>query len=145
MRTLRIDLVKCNGGRTCQHECETVCATKVFKLKDAEHAALHIRLLPDGQAQTMLCDQCGDCVEVCPTQALARNRLGIVLLQKKLCTSCYMCIGFCDKNIFERSPDLLEPIKCTACSVCVKACPNGALEIADVPLVERTAAGKGSR
>jgi Fe-S-cluster-containing hydrogenase component 2 len=134
MRQLRIDMVKCDGGRNCQHECEEACATKVFKLSSREGAALHIRAGADGQDTAVICDQCGDCVVVCPADALKRNKLGVVMIDKKTCVGCYMCVGFCDQHAFERNPDWLEPYKCTACGICVKACPHSALEIVDVPV-----------
>jgi len=134
MKQLRIDLKKCDAGmETCAHECESSCAEKVFKLTDPAMAALHIQRGDDGSVEAVLCDQCGDCVVVCPTEALKRNKLGAVILDKQLCVGCYMCIGFCDKEIFERNPDWVTPYKCTSCGICVKACPHAALEIVDVP------------
>ncbi|HEY3354315.1 MAG TPA: 4Fe-4S dicluster domain-containing protein [Polyangia bacterium] len=133
MRVLKIDLAKCDAGRHCHHECETICAEKVFKLKDAAHAALHIREQADGSAHTIICDQCGDCIDVCPSNALTRNRLGIVLLNKKVCVGCFICVGFCTKDAFEREPGWIEPLKCNSCGVCVKVCPHGALAIVDEP------------
>jgi Fe-S-cluster-containing hydrogenase component 2 len=132
MRQLRIDLSKCEYGRNCAHECEQACATKMFKFDDPARAALHIRDLPEG-GQAILCDQCGDCLSICPTNALTRNKLGVVMIDKKVCVGCFVCLGYCEKNIFERAPGMVEPYKCTACGLCVKACPHAALEIVDVP------------
>lgn len=135
MRQLRIDLKKCDEGRkSCHHECEASCAEKVFKLSDPAMAALHIREAADASGQAVLCDQCGDCIVVCPAEALKRNKLGVVMIDKKLCVGCYMCIGFCEKEIFERNPEWVEPYKCTSCGICVKACPHAALEIVEVPV-----------
>ena len=134
MRQLKINLPKCDGGRNCAHECEQACATKVFKLDGREFAALHIRPGADGEDAAVICDQCGDCVVVCPAEALKRNKQGVVMIDKKLCVGCYMCIGFCEKGAFERHTGWLEPYKCTACGICVKACPHAALEIADGPV-----------
>jgi Na+-translocating ferredoxin:NAD+ oxidoreductase RNF subunit RnfB len=67
---------------------------------------------------------------------LSRSKMGVVMLNKKLCVGCYTCIGFCEKHAFERAPGLVIPYKCTACSICVKACPQAALEIAEVPTPE---------
>jgi anaerobic carbon-monoxide dehydrogenase iron sulfur subunit len=133
MRQLKINLPKCDGGRHCDHECEEACATKVFKLAGKDGAALHIEALADGQNAAVICDQCGDCVTVCPADALKRNKNGVVMIDKKLCVGCYMCIGFCEQEAFMRNPEWLEPYKCTACGICVKACPHAALEIVDVP------------
>ena len=83
MKQLRIDVGRCDYGRHCEHECEHACAEKVFKLKDPAMAALHIRELPDGKGVAALCDQCGDCVVVCPADALRRNKPGVILLDKK--------------------------------------------------------------
>jgi carbon-monoxide dehydrogenase iron sulfur subunit len=134
MKQLRIDLGKCDAGRNCEHECEQVCAEKVFKFDDPERAALHIRELPDGSALTIICDQCGDCLSICPTNALTRTKLGWVRIDKTLCVGCFVCLGYCDKNAFERAPGATEPYKCTSCGLCVKACPHAALEIVDVPV-----------
>ena len=137
MKVLKIDLAKCDAGRNCNHECETECAKKVFKSDDPARAALHIRELPDGKGMAVICDQCGDCMEVCPSNALTRSRIGAVLIDKKLCVGCYMCIGWCDKGAFERTSEWLEPYKCTSCGICVKVCPHGALSIVDEPLPEK--------
>jgi len=134
MKTLKIDLGKCGYGRGCGHECEAACASKVFKCEDPARAALHVVASEDGGGSAVLCDQCGDCIVVCPAEALARSKPGAVLLNKKLCVHCYTCVGFCERRAFERSPAWLEPYKCIACGICVKACPHSALAIADVPI-----------
>jgi Fe-S-cluster-containing hydrogenase component 2 len=137
MKRLKIDLSKCDAGRNCNHECEKACAEKVFKFDDPSRAALHIRELADGSGQAILCDQCGDCITVCPSNALTRNRLGVVMINKKICVGCYVCVAWCDKDAFERAPGWVEPYKCTSCGICVKACPHAALEIVDEPLSGR--------
>lgn len=136
MKQLRINMSRCNGGRDCAHECERACAEKVFKLQDPAMAALRIHALEQGGGGAVICDQCGDCVVVCPADALARNRQGVVMLDKKLCVGCYTCVGFCEKGAFMRNPDWILPYKCIACGICVKACPKDALEIVDVPVPE---------
>ncbi len=133
MKQLVIDFQKCNAGRDCAHECELECAIKVFKKDDPALAALHIKAHEEGGGHAVICDQCGDCIVVCPSEALRRNKLGVVMLDKKVCVGCYMCIGFCEKGAFEYDPDWITPYKCTSCGVCVKVCPHGALQIVEVP------------
>ncbi len=134
MKQLIINMSKCKGGQSCSHECEHACATKVFKLVDRASAAININTSPDEENPVVICNQCGDCMAVCPADALKRNKLGVVIVDKKLCVGCYMCIGFCEKNAFKRSPIFFEPYKCISCGICVKVCPNNALEIIDVPI-----------
>jgi ferredoxin len=129
MRQLRIDLSRCEAGRGCAEVCEQACASKVFKLDDKRFAALRILQGTDA----VICDQCGDCLTICPTEALKRNKLGVVVIDKMLCVGCYLCVGICEKGAFERLEGWLEPYKCTACGICVKACPHAALAVADVP------------
>ena len=78
------------------------------------------------------CNQCGDCIEVCPTEALYRDKRGIVRLRKKLCVGCLSCVGFCPYAVMFHHPDQPEPFKCVACGKCVTECPNEALAIIDV-------------
>ena len=85
MKQLVIDFQKCDAGRNCNHECELECAIKVFKVDDPAQAALQIKAYEDGGGHAVLCDQCGDCVVVCPTEALRRNKLGVVMIDKKIC------------------------------------------------------------
>jgi carbon-monoxide dehydrogenase iron sulfur subunit len=138
MRYLQVDFEKCDGGRHCNRECEVACSKTLYKTEDVAYSA--IRLLPAaGQDATLainVCNQCGECVAVCPTQALRQNKLGVVLLDKKTCVACYMCVGFCPTLSFRTVTGLHEPVKCIVCGACVKACPRGALQVADKPQPE---------
>jgi len=89
-----------------------------------------------GELSINVCNQCGECAAVCPTQALRQNKLGVVLLDKKTCVACYMCVGFCPTLSFRQVTGLHEPVKCIVCGACVKACPRGALQVAEKPQSE---------
>lgn len=138
MRYLSVDLGKCDSGRHCNRECELACAKTLYKTEDVAFSA--IRLLPvngqEGGLAINVCNQCGECVAICPTQALKQNRPGVVTLDKKACVACYMCVGFCPTLSFRQVAGLHEPVKCIVCGACVKACPRGALQIADRPAPE---------
>jgi Fe-S-cluster-containing hydrogenase component 2 len=75
-------------------------------------------------------------VAVCPTEALKQNKLGVVLIDKKACVACYMCVGFCPTLSFRQVAGLHEPVKCIVCAACVKVCPQGALQVAEKPQPE---------
>jgi Fe-S-cluster-containing hydrogenase component 2 len=138
MRYLQVDLEKCDGGRHCQRECEVACAKTLYRTEDVAYSA--IRLLPQpGQPDVLainVCNQCGECVAVCPTEALKQNKLGVVLIDKKACVACYMCVGFCPTLSFRQVAGLHEPVKCIVCAACVKVCPQGALQVAEKPQPE---------
>jgi anaerobic carbon-monoxide dehydrogenase iron sulfur subunit len=138
LRYLNVDYEKCNGGKDCQRECELACSRTFFKTDDA--ACSSIRLLPVAKGSTELrinvCNQCGDCVKVCPVEALRATKLGIVLVDKKTCVGCVMCMGACPTVSMRQVPGQPLVFKCTSCAACVKVCPKGALAIVDTPQPE---------
>jgi carbon-monoxide dehydrogenase iron sulfur subunit len=113
------------------HICEEVCSDTWFKTTDAAKSS--IRILDDGgeHLRAVFCVQCGECIDVCPTKAISRDRNGIVRIQKKLCVGCLSCVGFCPYLAMFYHPDQTEPFKCIACGKCVKECPADALEIVE--------------
>ena len=66
-----------------------------------------------------------------PDHGLARDKNGIVQIDRKKCTSCLMCVEFCPSASMYFSARIPSPYKCVACGICVRACPEGALEIID--------------
>ena len=138
MKYLKVDFEKCDGGRHCNRECELACAKTLHRTEDSGFSA--IRLLPvtgqEGVLAINVCNQCGDCVPVCPVEALKTNKLGVVMLDKRTCVACYMCAGFCPTLSMRTVPGLHEPVKCIVCGACVKVCPTGALQVAEKPAPE---------
>lgn len=112
------------------HKCEEVCALKVFKLKSGAVPAIHIidNPAPNGE-KINVCDQCGECMPACAELALTRLKNGVVMLDKKKCVGCLVCVGFCSKSAMRMNNDDLEPYKCIACGQCAEVCPTGAIEI----------------
>jgi Fe-S-cluster-containing dehydrogenase component len=128
MKVLSYDPELCVG---C-HICEEVCSDTWFKVTDVEKSS--IRILEEGEnadLSAVFCNQCGACIEVCPTEALYRDKKGIVRIRKKLCVGCLSCVGFCPYAAMFFHSDQTEPFKCIACGQCVKECPADALAIVD--------------
>jgi len=126
MKFLKTNQSACKGVRAC----EKACARTFFKTEDSAKSAIRVTE-KDGAFEINVCNQCGQCIEICPVQALYRNKMGVVLLDKKKCVGCLMCVGFCPTLSMRHHPDQTEPFKCVACGTCAKACPERALEISD--------------
>ena len=87
----------------------------------------------------------GDCVRVCPFDALHLGRDGIVEVDAEKCTGCGLCIPACPKDLFTLYPrahrielacvarDKQSVVRaaclvgCTLCRKCVAKCPAGAI------------------
>jgi ferredoxin len=109
--------------------CMAACSKAYFKEEDPSLS--RIRVTDVGSMPNInVCNQCGACIEVCPTQALERDKNGVVQLKKDKCTSCMMCVGYCPTaSMFFNAAKQSQPFKCIACGLCAKACPTGALEM----------------
>lgn len=129
MKMLKINNDICSVCGTC----EKTCSGLYFKEEDSEKAALRVELNPDKPEEVVMkaCTQCGECIKVCPVQALSRAKNGVVMLKKKICVGCYACVGFCPESVMFTHRDLIEPFKCIACGACVKTCPVDALSVAE--------------
>ena len=126
MQVLSYDPELCVG---C-YICEEVCSETWFKVADAEKSS--IRIYDEGAGpflSAVFCNQCGECIEVCPTEALYQDKKGIVRLRKKLCVGCLSCVGFCPHGAMFYHADRTEPFKCIVCGKCVEECPADALVI----------------
>jgi len=130
MKQLKPNDAKCQGA----YECMRTCARVLHKTDDVSYAAIRVDERPDGGFHVRVCTQCGVCIDICPTLALRRNKAGIVVLDRKKCVGCMMCVAFCPEDAMFQHPKLEYPIKCIACGQCVKTCPHGALELAEVNL-----------
>ena len=128
MKVLTPDAGKCDGVRAC----EKICAKTFFKNDDRACSSIQVEK-KEGRHVLNVCNQCGECIAVCPVKAIFRNAAGIVMIDKKTCVGCYMCVGFCPTLAMRRAPGQREPFKCVSCGACVKACPKGALELKEKP------------
>ena len=127
--------------------CEEVCSETWFKEKNREKSAIRIREDPSqpGRFTAAFCRQLGECIDVCPTNALYRAKNGVVRIDKKACVGCLACVGFCPISAMFYHEDYVSPFKCVACGKCVKACPTGALYIAEVEEIRVSKTEKGIR
>ena len=111
------------------HLCEDICSQAWYKQIDRELSSIRIGSLGNAEWRMDVCAQCGECIDVCPTGALSRDKAGIVRLKKKECVGCLSCVGFCPTLTMYFHESQVEPIKCISCGLCVKQCPTNALAV----------------
>lgn len=125
MKWLKTHSEKCIGCEKCMETCSTLW------FKQSSHLLSRIRIVPGGEGYHInACNQCGECIDICPVGALKKDARGIVQLEKNSCVGCMMCVGFCPTaSLFFNVSAGIEPFKCIACGACVQVCPTEAIEI----------------
>ncbi|MFZ5966514.1 MAG: 4Fe-4S dicluster domain-containing protein [Bacillota bacterium] len=112
--------------------CEEVCAQSFFKETKKEKSSIHIRHVSDQAYSINVCNQCSVCIDICPVEALYRDKNGVVKIKKNICVGCFMCVGFCPEQAMRQHDAYIEPFKCIACGLCAKRCPTEAIFIEEV-------------
>ena len=125
MKKIVVDIEKCVG---CGH-CEEVCSKAWFKKEDRMLSNIRVCEQPGGKVRVDVCDQCGECAQMCAAMAIAPDKNGIYRIDKKKCVGCLICVAECLKDNMHYNNDQNYPFKCIACGLCVKECPAGALSI----------------
>ena len=138
-KTIFIDFSKCIECRGCEVACERehngMSFINVFEWQEMAAMALNCR-----HCET------APCVEVCPTNALYRDKDGAVILAPQRCIGCLMCGIVCPFGIPEL--DLINKImgKCDLCAhrrkegkepACAVTCPTDALIYGDFNEIQR--------
>jgi len=96
---------KCVGCMTCT----SVCSKLYFKEDNPAKSRIQVNEMPG--------------------MAIARNKSGAIVIDKKKCIGCLACVAVCPIGAMRWFPGNPLPFKCIACDACAKACPKGALEI----------------
>ncbi len=115
------------------HLCEEVCSQAWFKEINPAKSAIRITELGNADWGMAVCNQCGECIAVCPTEALYRDKAGVVRIKKDLCVGCLSCVGFCPTRTMYYYAGYVEPFKCISCGLCAKECPAEALAAETLP------------
>ena len=98
---------------------------------------------------TFACLGYGDCMKVCPRDAISINERGIAEIDPKKCIGCGLCAKTCPNGIIHLVKDITRVVVkcnnhykgaevrrfcdhgCIACGKCEKNCPTGAIKVID--------------
>jgi ferredoxin len=108
--------------------CRLVCSLENFREVNPAMAALQIegRFPAPGDYRIHLCNQCGQCADVCPVEAIHLENYAYIIDADE-CTGCMLCVDACPLGVLFEHKKRAVPIKCTLCGECVETCPRGAL------------------
>ena len=130
MKTLTIDLIKCDGCRMC----ELACSLRHCSEFNPARARIQVMGYDEMFCLPVTCFQCDRpyCLEVCPSAAITRDEeTGIVSISEEKCIGCKMCLLACPFGNIVFSSEDKKAVKCEFCDSepeCVAFCPTEALE-----------------
>lgn len=118
---------KCSGCGTCK----LACALENHRIVSPAFAVLRIegRFPTPGDYRIHLCDQCGQCADACPEEAIGVDDSGACRIESAVCTGCMLCVEACPQEVMMVHRQVAFPMKCTLCGACVEACPRDAIAI----------------
>ena len=150
-----IDISKCSGCYNCQLACKDEHVGNDWRPYAAPQPRIGqfwIRVaeqvegtLPKVKIHYIprLCNHCrsGECMKVCPADAIRRREDGLVLIDPETCTGCGACRDACPYGAIYMNAELGIAQKCTGCAHlldhgaklprCVEACPTEAIRFGE--------------
>jgi ferredoxin len=79
-----------------------------------------------GDYRIHFCDQCGQCADACPVEAIAWVA-GVYRVDPDSCTGCMTCVGVCPEGVMVEQPETGLAAKCILCGACAEICPRHAI------------------
>jgi benzoyl-CoA reductase subunit BamC len=124
IKTIKVDLDKCNGCRACEVICSAFHATPKYSSNNP--ARSRIRMIRDPIRDVYVPVYAG---EYTPAECMGRDRY---IIDGKEYDECGFCRAACPSRDAFKEPDSGLPLKCDMCEgeeqpLCVKWCINDAL------------------
>ncbi len=134
----KIALVRCAGGHS---------AREVFEYRGPSECAAAGMVMGGQKACPYGCLGFGDCVRVCPFDAIEMGPDGVPVVDPEACTGCGKCVAACPKDIIELWPVNRQvvvacssrerggvarkacTVACIGCRKCAKVCPVDAITV----------------
>ncbi len=130
---LEIQKDKCTGCK----DCENICSEHHFRETNPAKSAIRIvredsvnGLTKEAGDQCFtpeVCDQCGECADICLSTCIQEKGNGCCVLDPGTCMSCWDCVEACPLGVLHKNKELGIPIKCDLCLKCTEVCETGAL------------------
>ncbi len=126
IKTIKIDVDKCNGCRACEVICSAYHATPKYSSNNP--ARSRIRLVRDPIKDIYIPVYAGDNT---PVECMSRDKY---MIDGKEYDECTFCRAACPSRGLFKEPDSGLPLKCDMCEgeeqpLCVKWCITGALTL----------------
>ena len=114
----------CSGCNTCRLACGIVNFLEVNPSKSL--LRIEARFPAPGDYRVHLCNQCGECADNCPEDAI-RLEGGAYIVDQDICTGCMICVEVCPLDVMFEQKDSAVPVKCNLCGECAQTCPRNAI------------------
>jgi len=128
----RVAVVKCKGGDRCEDKYNYTGVPNCAALNKVDNG---------NKGCPYACLGCGDCVKVCPADAIFINDHGVAEVDSLRCTGCENCVGVCPNHLICMvsskqkvasicvTPNYSDKCKvgCNGCGLCIANCPTGAI------------------
>lgn len=167
MKTMLIDIAKCNGCFNCQIACKDEHVDNDWSpyarpQPDMGHFWMHVDLVERGKYPKVKvayvakpCMQCGEasCIKDVPNGAVYRRSDGIIIIDPEKSKGQKGIVDTCPYGCIYWNEELGIPQKCTFCAHlldgglikqprCVEACPTGALAFGEYDELKDIIKGK---
>ena len=142
----RVAFVRCKGGTKCTQKYDYVGENSCYACEKLHSGKL---------ACKAGCLGCGDCVKVCPYNAIFISERGVAEVNASKCTGCGRCTKICPNNLIElistsqkvnvvcnnsyddKGITKICSVGCVRCESCVRVCPHDAIRMENnLPVID---------